>query len=59
MKARRVARTAGVTISGNVRVLLELLRIHRLTREEGNNLLRTFIAHGYFSPVDQLDELLQ
>lgn len=59
MKARRVARTVGVTVSGSVGVLLELIRIHRLTLEEGNTLLRTFIEHGYFSPVDRLDELLQ
>ena len=31
MKARRVARTEGVTISGSVGVLLELIRTHKLT----------------------------
>ena len=59
MKARRVAQTAGVTVSGSVGVLLELLRIRKLTLEEGNSLLRTFIEHGYFSPVARLDELVQ
>ena len=59
MKARKVARTEGVTVSGSVGVLLELIRIHKLTLEEGNNILRTFIQHGYFSPVERLDEFLQ
>lgn len=59
MKARRVAQTEGVTVSGSVGVLLELIRTHMLTLEEGNNILKTFIQHGYFSPVERLDELLQ
>ncbi len=59
MKARRVARTEGVTVSGSVGVLLELIRIHQLTLEEGNDILKTFIQHGYFSPVERLDRLLQ
>jgi predicted nucleic acid-binding protein len=59
LKARRVARIMGVTVSGSVGVLLELIRVHRLTLEEGNTVLKTFIEHGYFSPVDRLDEFLQ
>ncbi|MBI3801676.1 MAG: DUF3368 domain-containing protein [Deltaproteobacteria bacterium] len=59
MKARKVARTEGVTVSGSVGVLLELIRIRKLTLEEGNNILKTFIQYGYFSPVQGLDELLQ
>jgi predicted nucleic acid-binding protein len=46
MKARRVAQTAGVTVSGSVAVLLELIRTQNITLEEGNNVLRTFIRHG-------------
>lgn len=59
MKARKVAQTEGVTVSGSVGILLELIRTHKLTLEEGNNILRTFIQHGYFSPVERLDALLQ
>ncbi len=59
MKARRVAQTAGVTVSGSVGVLLELIRTRKLTLEEGNNILRTFIRHGYFSPVERLDEFFR
>ncbi|MBI3326348.1 MAG: hypothetical protein HYZ81_06560 [Nitrospinae bacterium] len=49
----------GVTVSGSVGVLLELIRVHRLTLEEGNTFLKAFIKHGYFSPVDRLDAFLQ
>jgi predicted nucleic acid-binding protein len=59
MKARRVAQTEGVTVSGSVGVLLELIRMPKLTLEEGNHLLRAFILLGYFSSVERLDELLQ
>jgi predicted nucleic acid-binding protein len=59
MKARRVAQTAGVTVSGSVGVLLELIKTRKLTLAEGNNVLRTFIQHGYFSPVERLDEFSQ
>ncbi len=59
MKARRVAQTAGVPVSGSVGVLLELIRTRKLTLEEGNKVLRTFIQHGYFSPVERLDEFFQ
>jgi predicted nucleic acid-binding protein len=57
MRARRIARIMGVAVSGSIGVLLELLRVRRLTHEEGNNLLRIFIEHGYFSPVDRVDRL--
>jgi len=58
MKARRVAQTEGVTVSGSIGVLMELIRTHKLTLDEGNNILKMFIQHGYFSPIKRLDELL-
>ncbi len=58
MKARRIARTMGVPVSGSVGVLLQCIRAQRLTCAEGNSILKTFMAYGYFSPVQRLDELL-
>ncbi|MGE3537228.1 MAG: DUF3368 domain-containing protein [Candidatus Tectimicrobiota bacterium] len=58
MKARRMARSLGVPVSGSVGVLVALIRARRLTCAEGNQVLRRFIAAGYFSPVQRLDDLL-
>jgi len=58
MAVRKIAMREGIRLSGSIGVLLELIRIDRISTEKGNTILRGFIKHGYFSPVDKLDELL-
>lgn len=56
LDARKMTHQEGIPLSGSIGVLLELIQIGKLTLEEGNHLLTTFIHNGYFSPVRQLDE---
>ncbi len=58
MAVRKIAIREMVRLSGSVGVLLELTRIDRINLEKGNKILRNFIKHGYFSPVNRLNELL-
>ena len=58
MAARKIGFIEGVRISGSVGVLIELIRIGRINRNTGNNILKGFIDYGYYSPVDKLDDLL-
>src|SRR4030042_1951505 len=55
MAVRKIAMREGIRLSGSIGVLLELIRIDRISTEKGNTILRGFIKHGYFSPVDKLD----
>ncbi len=55
---RKIAMREGVRLSGSIGVLLELVRINRISLVKGNAMLGGFIKHGYFSPVDKLDELI-
>ncbi len=59
MAVRKIALQEGVRLSGSVGVLLELIRMGRISLEMGNKILKGFIRHGYFSPVDRLDALLR
>lgn len=58
MTIRTIALREGIRVSGSIGVILELIRIDKISLEIGNKILGTFIKHGYFSPVDSLDELL-
>ena len=58
MAVRKIAMREGIRLSGSIGVLLELIRINRISAEKGNTILKGFIKHGYFSPSDKLDELL-
>ena len=58
MDARKAALREGVRVSGSVGVLVNLINRELIHLEEGNRILRDFIASGYFSPVEKLDELL-
>ena len=58
MAVRKIAMREGVRLSGSIGVLLELIRINRISLEKGNAILSSFIKHGYFSPVDKLNELI-
>ena len=58
MAVRKIAMRKGVRFSGSIGVLLELIRINRISLEKGNAILSSFIKHGYFSPVDKLNELI-
>ncbi len=58
MTVRKIAMREGVRLSGSIGVLLELIRIDRITLEKGNTILRGFVKHGYFSPLDNLNELV-
>lgn len=58
MAIRKIAMREGVRLSGSIGVLLELIRIDRITLERGNTILKDFVKHGYFSPLDSLNELV-
>jgi predicted nucleic acid-binding protein len=58
MAVRKIALREGIRLSGSIGVLLDLIRIKRISLEIGNEILKGFIHYGYFSPVDRLDEFL-
>ncbi len=58
MAVRKIALQEGIRLSGSIGVLLELIRTEKMSLETGNNILKEFIACGYFSPIDRLDEFL-
>jgi predicted nucleic acid-binding protein len=58
MAVRKIALREGVRLSGSIGVLLELIRIGRISLETGNKILKGFIYYGYFAPVDKLNGLL-
>ncbi len=55
--ARRMAWQRGVKVSGTLGVLLLLVQDGHLTLADADDLLRTFVAHGYRSPVKSLRDL--
>ena len=57
MAVRKIALREGIRLSGSIGVLLELIRIRKISLKEGNNILNKFIKYGYYSPVDKLDGL--
>lgn len=56
--ARRMALQRGVKVSGTIGVLLRLVQTGKIGLTDADELLRTFVAHGYRSPVSSLHELL-
>ncbi|MBM4137331.1 MAG: DUF3368 domain-containing protein [Nitrospira sp.] len=58
MAVRKIALRERIRLSGSIGVLIELIRMDRISLETGNEILRSFIKHGYFSPTDRLDDLL-
>jgi predicted nucleic acid-binding protein len=56
--ARRIARQQNVPLTGTVGILTLCVRRGYLSREEANGLLAEMIASGYYSPVDNLDQVL-
>ena len=55
--ARRVAREAGVVVTGTLGALMNLVRGQALPMTEADALLTTMKEHGYRSPVHSLSEL--
>jgi predicted nucleic acid-binding protein len=58
MDARKVARRAGIQVSGSVGVLVTMVKQRVIDLQEGNKTLQELISAGYFSPVEELDGLL-
>jgi predicted nucleic acid-binding protein len=56
--ARRMASQHGVRVSGTLGVLLHLVQTGELALAEADDLLLTFVTHGYRSPVASLRQLL-
>jgi predicted nucleic acid-binding protein len=54
--ALRMARQRGAKVSGTLGVLLLLAQEGHLTPADADDLLRTFVARGYRSPVQSLRE---
>lgn len=56
--ARRTARKLKITISGTLGILVRAVKDGHLTLDEGNALLSQMIDAGYYSPYDNLTELV-
>ncbi len=56
--ARKLARQAGVGVSGTLGVLAQLTRGNQLTLDEADDLLTRMIQGGYRSPIDSIKALL-
>ena len=56
--ARKVAQTLGLKVSGTLGALIQLIRHHGLTLEDGDRLLAKMIAAGYRSPRKSLESYL-
>jgi predicted nucleic acid-binding protein len=54
LRARRLASTLGLTVTGTLGVLDRLIRVEILTLEKADALLREMILRGYRSPVSSL-----
>ena len=57
--AREWGLREGVSISGSIGVLVDLIRNNSISIKEGNELLLRLIKKGYYSPIVQLDELIR
>ena len=57
-KARQIGFREQVRVSGSVGVLGSLIRRSTISLLEGNQVLKEFINAGYFSPVEELDDLI-
>ena len=56
--ARECGLREGVSISGSVGILVDLIRVGFISLKEGDELLSELIKKGYYSPVLRLDELV-
>ncbi len=57
-KARQIGFREQVRVSGSVGVLGSLVRRSTISLYEGNRVLAEFINAGYFSPIEELDDLI-
>jgi hypothetical protein len=57
LDARRIAQKQNVPLTGTIGILIMCVRRGYLSREEANGLLAEMIALGYYSPIDNLDQL--
>jgi len=57
--ARKTAQRLEVPVSGTIGILTYLVHKGHTTLEDGNSMLRDMIKKGYFSPTDELNELLK
>lgn len=57
--ARKTAQRLEVPVSGTIGILTYLVHKGHITLEDGNSMLRDMIKKGYYSPTDELDELLK
>ena len=57
-KARQIGFREQIRVSGSVGVLGALVRQSTISLLDGNQLLKEFINAGYFSPVEELDDLI-
>lgn len=58
LAARKAARAAKIPLTGTIGIILNSIKRGLLTLEEGNGLLMKMKAEGYYSPFEELDELL-
>lgn len=58
LKARQIAISFNVPITGTIGILAACVKLGLITSDMGNDLLRQMIAAGYHSPFDNLDALL-
>lgn len=56
--ARSTARNLNITVSGTLGILMRAVKDKHLTLVEGNGMLGQMIEAGYYSPYDNLAELL-
>lgn len=57
-RARQIGFREQIRVSGSVGVLGSLIRRSTISLLEGNQVLKEFIKAGYFSPVEELDDLI-
>lgn len=57
--ARKTAQRLEVPVSGTIGILTYLVHKGHITLEDGNSMLRDMIKKGYYSPTDELNELLK
>jgi predicted nucleic acid-binding protein len=58
LDARRFAQRGGISVSGSIGILVKAIESGKISREQGNDLLRIMIVNGFYSPVETLDQFL-
>ena len=56
--ARKVANIMGIPVSGTIGVLTLCVKKRVLSKEQGNEILKSMILKGFYSPVESLDEVM-